>query len=413
MHWIGAAMEQVRAQFPALHQSVRGRPAVFLDGPAGSQVPQSVIDAVAGYLRDCNANHGGAFDTSRRSDALLARAHEAVADFLGADDPAGVVFGANMTSLTLAFSRALSRTWRPGDEVVISQLEHDGNVTPWQLAAREAGAVVRIVRLQPDDCTMDLDDLAAKLGPRTKLVAVGAASNFSGTVNPVAQIVRMAHDVGAQVFVDAVHFAPHRLMEVSAWGCDYLVCSAYKFFGPHVGVLWGRPERLAALSPHKLRVVPDTLPGRWMTGTQNHEGIAGVLAAVDYLAALSPQAGATRRQSLIGAMAAIGAHEAALTRQCLKGLGQIPGLRVFGITDESRMEERVATFSFRSSRLSPADLAQSLAAEGIHVWHGNFYALPVSEALGLEPEGAVRAGFLHYNTAAEVDRLLDALSRLA
>ncbi len=414
MHWIAAQMERTRAHFPALQRSAHGRAVAFLDGPAGSQVPQCVIDAVAGYLRDCNANHGGEFDTSRRSDALLEEAHRAVADLLGAPDPAGIIFGANMTTLTLAFSRAIARTWRAGDEVLISQLDHDGNFAPWQLAARDAGVVVRPIAIRASDCTLDMDDLRRQLSPRTRLVAVGAASNFSGTINPVAEIVRCAHAVGAEVFIDAVHYAPHRLMDVAGWGCDYLVCSAYKFFGPHVGVLWGRPDRMEALQPYKLSVAPDSLPGRWMTGTQNHEGIAGVLAAVNYLASLTPTpTPASRREAIVKAMELIAEHEHELARQCLRGLRDIPGLQVFGITDEARLAERVPTFSFRSAKISPQEMARRLGEAGIFVWHGNFYALPLTQALGIEPAGAVRAGFLHYNTAAEVERLVEALRALA
>ena len=275
-----------RRQFPSLARTVNGHPAVFLDGPGGSQVPERVIAAVSDYLGRTNANHGGLFATGRQSDALLDDAHRAVADLFGADDPETMIFGQNMTSLTFALSRALAKTWRPGDEIVVSRLDHDANVTPWVLAAADAGATVRHIEIHREDCTLDLDDFAAKLSPRTRLVTVGQASNAVGTINPIRVIVRQSHEAGAMVFVDAVHFAPHGLIDVARSGCDFLAASAYKFFGPHVGVLWGRRELLERLPAYKVRPAPDGLPGRWMTGTQNHEGIAGTAAAVDYLADL-------------------------------------------------------------------------------------------------------------------------------
>ena len=404
-----------RRQFPALARQSGGRPVVYFDGPAGSQVPERVIGAVAGYLAHTNANHGGVFATSLQSDRLLEEAHRGVADLLGTADPETVVFGPNMTSLTFALSRALARTWRPGDEVVVCRLDHDANVTPWVLAARDAGAAVRHVEIRAGDCTLDTDDLAAKLSPRTKLVAAACASTAVGTVNPIRKIVRLAHDAGALVFLDAVHYAPHALMDVTAWDCDFLVCSAYKFFGPHVGVLWGRRELLEELPAYKVRPAPEAIPGRWMTGTQNHEGIAGTLAAVEYLADLgrttAPEA-AGRRAALAAAYWAIGAYERDLAGGLLAGLAELAEVRVWGITEPARSAERVPTVAITHRRLGPEALAEHLAARGIFTWHGNFYALPLSEALGLEPEGMVRIGLLHYNTAEEVERLLEALAEL-
>lgn len=423
-------IEWCRRQFPALTRQIEGQPAVFFDGPAGSQVPERVIESVATYLRTSNANHGGVFATSRESDALLDRAHQALADLFGTADPTSIVFGANMTTLTFSLSRALARTWGPGDEILVTRLDHDANVTPWALAARDAGATVQHLAIHSEDCTLDLDDLRRKLSPRTRLVAVGAASNAVGTINPVAEICRLVHTVGAEVFVDAVHAAPHLLSDVAAWDCDWLVASAYKFFGPHIGVLWGRTDRLAQLEAYKLRPATDSLPGKWMTGTQNHECIAGALAAVDYLAELGHVAGpqftgngATgggptsdgvtgRRQTLCAAYAAIGEYERQLAERLLAGCSRLKAVQVFGITDRSRLAERVPTFGIRHARMSPGALAEWLAARGIFVWHGNFYALPLTEALGLEPEGLVRIGLLHYNTAAEIDRLLATLSEL-
>jgi cysteine desulfurase family protein (TIGR01976 family) len=404
-----------RRQFPALARLVGGRPAVYFDGPAGSQVPGRVIEAVGRYLAATNANHGGIFATSLESDALLAAAHRAVADLLGADDPDSVAFGPNMTTLTLSLSRALARTWRPGDEVLVMRGEHDANVTPWVLAARDAAATVRHVEIHAGDCTLDLGDLKSKLGERTRLVALGCASNAVGTINPVREVVELAHAAGAQVFLDAVHYAPHAAIDVAAWDCDYLACSAYKFFGPHVGILWGKRSLLEDLPVYKVRPAPDGLPGRWMTGTQNHEGIAGTLAAVDYLAELGQRAAASpggRRLRLVAAYGAISAHERELAGRLLGGLAALPDLRIWGIADPARLEERVPTVSITHARRPPLELARYLGERGIFVWHGNFYAQPLTEALGLEPDGMVRIGLLHYNTAGEVDRLLAALAEM-
>ncbi len=401
---------EIRAQFPALSRQAGGKTAVYLDGPAGSQVPQSVIRAISDCLAKHNANHGGEFPTSRESDQAMKNAHEAVADFLGADDPACIHFGANMTSLTFAFSRALARTWDNGDEVVVTHLDHDGNHTPWKLAARDAGVTVRNVGINPADCTLDMDDLASRLSGRTRLVAVTAASNLSGSLTPVKEISRMAHEAGAEVFVDAVHYAPHRAIDVRDWDCDYLVCSAYKFFGPHVGILWGQRERMEAIEPYKLRTSPENLPGRWMTGTQNHEGIHGVKAAVDYLASVAGES-PTRREGILASMDSIRAHEAKLSKCFLDGLATLEGYELVGIADTGRLDERVPTFSLRHPTLPSRELARKLGDAGIFTWHGNFYALPVTEFLGHEPDGLLRAGFLHYNTEAEVDRLLEELGQ--
>jgi len=404
-----------RKQFPALSRCVNGHPAVYFDGPAGSQVPQRVIDAIGDYLSRINANHDGVFATSRESDRMLAAAHRGLADFVGTDDPDTIVFGPNMTSLTFTLSRALGKTWGPGDEVLVTRLDHDANVTPWVLAARDAGATVRHVEIHADDCTLDMDDLAEKLSPRTKMVAVACASNAAGSVTPVAEIVRMAHDAGALVFLDAVHYAPHALPDVGGWDCDFLACSAYKFFGPHIGVLWGRGELLTELPAYKVRPAPEGIPGRWMTGTQNHECIAGTLAAVEYLADLGRTLDAKasdRRAALTAAYAGIAEYERTLLGGLLDGLAELPSVRVWGITHRQRFDRRVPTVALTHRRLRPIELAKFLAERGIFVWHGNFYALPLTEALGLEPEGLVRIGLLHYNTPDETRRLLHALSEL-
>lgn len=417
---------QIRSHFPALARQLHGREVAYFDGPAGTQVPQSVIDAIAEYLSRCNANHGGAFLTSRESDAMLDAAHQALADFVGGEHGEEIVFGPNMTTLTFALSRALARTWRPGDEIVVTQLDHDANFTPWKLAARDAGATLRVVRVRTEDCTLDLDHLRSLINSRTRLVAVGCASNSVGTINPVAQIAAWAHEVGAIVFLDAVHYAPHALPDVANWNCDFLACSTYKFFGPHQGAIWGRRSLWQELEAYKVRPATDTLPGKWMTGTQSHELIAGALAAVDYLAmlgrqfatALPPAAtpsatGMNRRAALQLAYDHIGRFEQALGDYLLEGLLKIPHVRVWGITDRSRWSERFATFSITHARLSPAQVAEQLGEQGLFVWNGNYYALNLSETLGREPEGMVRIGLVHYNTVGEVDRLLTALQQLS
>ena len=408
-------LEWCRAQFPALRRTVAGQPVAFFDGPGGSQVPQRVIDAVGNYLGQTNANRGGQYATARESDELLEAAHATLAQFVGAADAQSIVFGANMTTLTFALSRALARTWGPGDEIVVTRLDHDGNVTPWVLAARDAGATVQYVNFDQSNCTLDLNDLTTKLSPKTRLVAVGCASNIVGTINPVREICRRAHAVGAEVFLDAVHYAPHALPDVIGWDCDWLACSAYKFFGPHVGVLWGRADLLRSLTPYKLRPVTETLPGRWMTGTQNFEGIAGTKAAVDYLANLGRYlrpATAGLRDALGVAYSAIADYEQQLASRLLEGLTAIPQLRVLGLTDLKRLDDRTPTVSFLRERLPAVEIASKRGDAGVCVGQGNFYALQVSEAFGLEPQGVVRVGLMHYNTPEEVERLLDAVRQI-
>jgi cysteine desulfurase family protein (TIGR01976 family) len=320
-----------------------------------------------------------------------------------------------MTTLTLALSRALGRTWKAGDEIILSRLDHDANVTPWALAARDAGATVKYIEVRLDDCTLDLESFEAALSDRTRLVAVGYASNAVGTINPVVRIISRAKSVGALTFIDAVHYAPHGLIDVAALGCDFLVCSAYKFFGPHVGVLWGRRELLESITPYKLRPAPSDLPGKWMTGTQNHEGIAGTLAAVEYIADVGRRldaAAATRRTQLATAFQAIVEYERSLARRLIAGLGLFESLKVWGIAETMRLNERVPTVSVTHDRLTPRELASRLAEKAIFAWAGNHYALPFTEALGLEPEGTLRIGIVHYNTADEVDRLLAALAEI-
>ena len=406
---------QTRDRFPALSRQIDGRPAVFFDGPAGSQTPREVIATVSGYLEQHNANVGGAFQTSVESDEMIEQARRALADFLGMGDPDTIVFGANMTSLTFMLSRALESTWQAGDEILVTRLDHDANVTPWVLAAQRAGANVQHIDINPEDCTLDLDDFTAKLSKRTRLVAIGAASNLVGTINPIAEISRRAHEVGALVFVDAVHYAPHRLIDFEAWDCDLLACSAYKFFGPHIGILTGRKNLLDELPTGHLRPVHDRTPDRWMHGTQNHEGIAGAAAAVDYLAGLGRDLASkdlSRRESLRAAFCAIETHETSLCKQMLEGLRSLRDIRVWGIIDPDRGDQRTPTVSFTHARLASPKVAAFLGEHGIFSWEGNSYALPLTEALDLEPDGVVRVGLLHYNTAEEVDRLIETLATL-
>jgi cysteine desulfurase family protein (TIGR01976 family) len=405
-------VHHLRSQFPALNRVVEGRIPIFLDGPGGTQVPQRVIDALVHYLSTCNSNTHGGFRTSQESDAQLLRAHESVAAFLNAPSPDEIVFGQNMTSLTFALSRSLARTWQPGDEVVVTRLDHSANVSPWQLAAHDSGASVRFVDIRPDDCTLDLDDFRRQLTPRTRLVAFAAASNAVGSVNDVALLARLAHDAGALVFVDAVHYAPHRLIDVQGWDCDFLACSAYKFFGPHVGILWGRRRWLEELHPYKVRPASDSLPERWMTGTQNHEGLAGVAAGIDYLAGIAPPRAAPLRARLEVALHAIRDHETRLATALLEVLNDLPPYRVWGIVDPHR-SDRVATFSVTHRSLPAEELARRLARHEIYAWHGNFYALDLLERLGVEEQGGfLRLGVVHYNTTDEIERLGQVLEEI-
>lgn len=405
----------LRPEFPALAMEQDGRPVVFLDGPGGTQVPARVIAAVAAYYRESNANHGGAFATSVRSDAIVAEGRVAVADLLGAASPAEVKFGQNMTSLTFALSRSIGRILRPGDEVVISRLDHEANRGPWIAAAADAGAAVREIEVDLATCTLDPASLEAALSERTRLVAIGYASNATGTINPVAEIVRRAREVGALTFVDAVHFAPHGPLDMAALGADFVACAAYKFFGPHLGILWGRPELLTALPAYKVRPAED----RWETGTQNHEGIAGTLAAVEYLASVGERfggvaPGASRRERLLAGMRAIEAYERELSLLLLDGLAAVPGLTLHGLADPARVAERTPTFALTLDGWSPRAVTEALAARGIHAWDGDFYATTLIEDLGLAAAGGVvRVGLVHYTTAAEVERLLATLSEIA
>lgn len=426
-------LSSIRAQFPPLAQTVNGHPAVFFDGPGGTQVPQRVIDAIAGYLRRDNANSGGAYATSRRTDAVIAAAREAMADFFhcAADE---VVFGLNMTQLTYAFSRAIGRELKPGDEILVTRLDHDANVSPWLQMAEDRGVTVRWAEIHDEDCTLDIADLASKINEKTKLVAVGYASNAVGTINPVKAIVGLARAAGALSYVDAVHYTPHGLIDVAVLDCDFLVCSTYKFFGPHMGALFGKREHLKRLRPYKVRPLTDAIPFRWEYGTLNHECIAGITACVEYIADLGRQALiegrgsqasktaksgpamdsiAGRRAAIEAAYETIHEHERALLERAMEGLQKIPGVKIYGITDPARYNERCPTIALRIENHMPLELASKLGERGIFTWDGNYYALNLTEHLGVEKSGGfLRIGLVHYNTAEEVDRLIVTLREI-
>jgi cysteine desulfurase family protein (TIGR01976 family) len=414
------AVSELRREFPALQQTAGGRLLIFMDGPGGTQVHGSVIEAMQRYLIEANSNFHGAFLYSRRTDETVVAARQAMADFFNASHPEEIVFGPNMTSLTFNLSRAIGRTLSPGDEIVVTHLDHDANVAPWR-ALQERGAVIRHVDFDPSDCTLDMGSLRSAITPRTRLVALGYASNAVGTINDVARAVELAHAVGAWVYVDAVHYAPHGPIDVQALGCDLLVCSAYKFFGPHQGVLYGRYELLEALPAYKVRPADDAPPHKFETGTQSFEAMAGTTAAVDYLASVGQRYGSEfaaaypglegRRLALKTALAAIRDYEAGLCHRLVSGLTAIRDLHVYGITDPTRLDRRVPTVSFTMAGLTPRQIAERLDEVNIFCWAGNFYALSVTERLNLEASGGLlRVGLAHYNTAAEVDILLDVLA---
>ena len=409
-------INRIREAFPGLNRETGGRNAIFFDGPGGSQVPNSVAKAVSNYLIHHNANTGMSFETSLETDRIISESLQACSDLLGASNPNEIIFGQNMTSLNIQLASALSRTWVVGDEVVVTRLDHDGNVRPWALAAEWSGATLRKIDVDPKDCTLDMESVLENITENTVLVALGAASNLSGTINDVRKIADIAHRFGAEVVVDAVHYAPHSLMDVEEMGCDYLLCSPYKFFGPHQGLLWGRAERMSNLPVAKLRVSSESMPFRWMTGTQSHEGMAGTMAAIDHIAWIgreySGNESLSRRSALISAYAAIEKHERALCLRMLEGLGEIEGLRIWGITDPDRIAERSPTISFTHPSINAGEIAKILASKGIFVWSGNFYALELTEFLNLEPEGVLRAGVLHYNTMREVEDFISEVKEI-
>jgi cysteine desulfurase family protein (TIGR01976 family) len=405
-------VDRARSQFPSLARRVNRHTAAFLDGPGGTQVPRGVIGAISKYLREDNANTGGAYETSRNTDQAIVGARAAMADFLGCDADE-IVFGPNMTTLTHALSSAIGREIAPLDEIVVTRLDHDANISPWR-ALEERGARIIFADICEEDCTLQMGDLEAKINSHTRIVAVGYASNAVGTINDVKKIVSMAHAAGALAFIDAVHYAPHGLIDVRDLDCDFLACSTYKFFGPHMGVLYGKREHLARLRPYKLRANTEAIPQRWEWGTLNHECIAGITACVDYLAELGEGASApsTRRERLQAAFGIIHMHERRLMERMLRGLSEIRGLRLYGIADPARLHSRCPTFAVRIKGHAPLALAKHLGQQGIFTWDGNYYAINLTERLGVEKDGGfLRIGFVHYNTAEEVDRVLEELRR--
>ena len=417
-----------RRFFPSLDLEVEGNKAIYFDNPGGTQVAQQVIDAMVTYMRESTANTHGAFLTSNRTDQVIAEARSSMADFLHAASPNEIVFGPNMTTLTFAFSRAIGKTLQPGDEIVVTILDHDANVAPW-LALQERGVTIRTVDVHPENVTLDLDDMRSKITNRTKVVAVGYASNAVGTINDITTVIRWAHEAGALAWIDAVQYAPHGPIDVQKLDADFLVCSSYKFFGPHLGILYGKAEHLEKFPAYKVRPASNTIPDRWETGTQNHEGLAGLVGVIDYLAMIgrenkdrynelfdtNSEAGSYqgRQLDLKVAMQALMDYERVLSAQLLAGLSEIKGLQVYGVTDTKQLALRVPTFACNVEGYSPRELARYLASQGIFAWDGNYYALGIMERLELESKGgALRLGMAHYNTIEEIDRVLECFEQL-
>lgn len=413
----------IRAQFPALSLQDDGRPRIYLDNPAGTQVPRQVIDRTSGYLINCNANHGGHFRTSVESDEILAEAHRAMADFLNAPSADEIIFGPNMTTLTFAISRSIGHWLKPGDQVILTRMDHDANVNPWRMLAADLGLDIKWLSFDRETYRYDLNELEGLLSNKVKLAAVCYASNAIGTINDVKTITEMAHAAGALVYVDAVQYVPHSPTDVQALGCDFLVCSVYKFFGGHQGVLWGKGELLEKLPAYKVRPADDHLPGKFETGTQSHEGQAGALGALEYLAWIGETMAQDylprfahledRGKYLHAAMAAIKGYEKNLSARLIGGLQEIPGVKVYGITKMEQLDGRVPTVSFTHEKFSPQQISRRLAEENIFVWDGHYYAVEVIGHLGLGDKGGmVRVGAVHYNTVEEIDTLVQAIIRL-
>ena len=410
-----ASVEEIRSHFPALRRAHEGHPVAYFDGPGGTQVPRAVVEAMSDYLYNHNANTHWAYPTSAETDALLGRSRESLADFLNAS-PGEIAFGANATTLAFHVSRTLGRTFEAGDEIVVTELDHHANVAPWQALERERGVVVRVVRMKKETGELDWDDFESKVNGRTKLLAVGAASNALGTVTDLARAGKLAESVSAYMFVDAVHYAPHRLADVRALRCDFLVCSAYKFYGPHVGALYCRRELLESLPFPKLAPAPDSAPEVAETGTQNHEGIVGAAAAVDFLASVSrgaptaPLKGSARRERLRAAFEALHARGVELTRVLWEGLSEVEGVKLYGPPPGA---QRTPTVGFTIEGVTSTEVARRLASRGLFVSHGDFYAATVIDQLGLRPEGLVRAGCACYTTREEVERLIVGVREIA
>ncbi|MCC6501353.1 MAG: cysteine desulfurase-like protein [Anaerolineales bacterium] len=422
---LSANLSRVRQQFPSLD-----RPAIFLDNPAGTQIAKPSLARINKYLLENNANHEGQFETSRRSDAVLHEAHAAMADFLNASRPEEIIFGNNMTTLTLHISRSLARNLQAGDNLLVTRMDHDANISPWMLIAEDKGCNLLWVDIDVEDGTLDLDDFARALEQKPKIAAFGYASNLLGTVNPVKKLTKMAHDAGALVYVDAVQYAPHGPIDVQDIGCDFLVCSSYKFFGPHAAALYGKYDLLNELKAYKVRPASNELPHKFETGTQNHEGIAGVLGALEYLQWLGTQFGADhaspwkarvepsrneagfsgRKLELKQGMSAMRAYETELSKKLIGIVESVPGTRIYGVADLNRLDERVPTVSFTLAGKDPEQIAKALGDENIYVWNGHNYALAIVERLGLlEAGGMIRVGPVHYNTLDELEKFGEAL----
>ena len=411
----------IRQQFPSLD-----RAAIFLDNPAGTQIARPSLDRMNHYLLEHNANHGGLFETSHKSDEVLHEAHAAMADFLNASRSEEIIFGNNMTTLTLHMSRSLARTLKPGDNILVTRLDHDANISPWILIAEDKGCNLLWVDIDVEQGTLDIDDFARALEQKPKIAAFGYASNLLGTVNPVRKLTKMAHEAGALVYIDAVQYAPHGPIDVQDIGCDFLVCSSYKFFGPHAGALYGKYDLLNELKAYRVRPAGDELPYKFETGTQNHEGIAGVLGALEYLEWLGKEFGAEqesawkdagfsgRRLELKKGMSAMHAYEAELSRELIGMIESVPGTHIHGITDLNRLDERVPTVSFTLAGKRPEAVAAEIGKNHIYVWNGHNYALAIVERMGLlDAGGMIRVGPVHYNTKDELVKFGEVLEKIA
>jgi cysteine desulfurase family protein (TIGR01976 family) len=400
------SIEEIRRCFPALTRVHNGYAVAYFDGPGGTQVPRAVVEAMNDYLYHHNANTHWAYPTSQETDAIIESARETLADFLNAT-PAEIVFGANMTTLTFHLARALGREYTRGDEIVITELDHHANIAPWQRLEKECGVTVHMVKMIPETGQLDWDDFSRQITGRAKLVAIGAASNALGTINDVKLAAEMAHSAGAKIFVDAVHYAPHGLIDVREWDCDFLACSAYKFYGPHIGILYGRRDLLESLDLPKLIPAPDSAPERAETGTQNHEGIAGAEAAVDFIGSLAP--GENRRGNLRAAFELLHERGDRLIKQLWNGLREIRGVLLYGPSSDAA---RTPTIAFTVNEMTSIEVARKLAECGVFVSHGDFYAMTVVERLGQSPDGLVRVGCACYTTPEEIDRLLKGIAQL-
>ncbi len=410
-------VNEIRKEFPSLKEKFNGRQAIFFDSPGGTQVPKRVIDAMKDYFLRKNSNTHGVFETSIRTDSTIEEARIVASDFLNSS-PDEIVFGNNMTSLTFHLSRSLSKEIKKGDEIIVTRLEHDANISPWLMLAEDTGAKIRWCEINKEDCTLEMEDLKSKINERTRIIAICYASNSVGTINDVKKVVKWGKEVGAITYVDAVQYAPHGLIDVKDLGCDFLVCSSYKFFGPHLGILYGKREHLNRWRAYKVRPVPDFSPEKWETGTQNHEGIAGFISAVEYIAELGVKYGgeskeSPRRIKIIRAFEMIKDYESKLCGYLLEELSNIRNVKIYGIRSLNRCNERVPVISIRKEGKSPEEMAKALARENIFCWHGHFFAIEIQRALGLDDKGGfLRIGLVHYNTREEIKKFISCIERI-